>query len=191
MPSLLRPHLPHPSSSPPSPAPLLALPCLAFLLPRSHILSFQKAPFHRPLFHPPHHRAPVPLRTFVPSLHSDPPEFSTTLTSLLFLTIPSMIHPPKEGFATAGSGWPGGGRHPWYRMDRTFTDSTKLIRLNRDAPPVSSMKLRCSSCGIPIVGTGFSKFKCPGCGSTEQARCRQCRDQSVQYVCQDCGFVGP
>ncbi|MCK4614826.1 MAG: DUF1610 domain-containing protein [Thermoplasmata archaeon] len=53
------------------------------------------------------------------------------------------------------------------------------------------MNIRCSSCGIPIVGSGFSRFNCPNCGQVQINRCRHCRDQSVNYTCPECGFMGP
>jgi Zn-ribbon RNA-binding protein len=49
----------------------------------------------------------------------------------------------------------------------------------------------CSSCGVRLIGGGISFFKCPNCGAAEIGRCRQCRDQSVTYVCPNCGFKGP
>ena len=49
----------------------------------------------------------------------------------------------------------------------------------------------CSSCGIRLIGTGISFFPCPMCGNTEIGRCANCRDQSVSYLCPECGFEGP
>jgi predicted RNA-binding Zn-ribbon protein involved in translation (DUF1610 family) len=49
----------------------------------------------------------------------------------------------------------------------------------------------CSSCGKRLVGKGITYFKCPMCGQTEIGRCKQCRDQSVKYHCDKCGFTGP
>ncbi|MDR3282526.1 MAG: zinc finger domain-containing protein [Candidatus Methanoplasma sp.] len=49
----------------------------------------------------------------------------------------------------------------------------------------------CSSCGKRLVGRGNTFFKCPKCGAVEIGRCDQCRDQSVPYECEKCGFVGP
>ena len=49
----------------------------------------------------------------------------------------------------------------------------------------------CASCGIRLVGKGSVVFKCPGCGKADIGRCAQCRDQSVLFTCQDCGYEGP
>lgn len=50
---------------------------------------------------------------------------------------------------------------------------------------------RCASCGTRLTGKGNVIFKCPGCGAKELGRCPQCRDQSVEYRCPDCGYEGP
>ncbi|MCL4324171.1 MAG: zinc finger domain-containing protein [Candidatus Thermoplasmatota archaeon] len=49
----------------------------------------------------------------------------------------------------------------------------------------------CTSCGVPLVGRGSAYFPCPQCGNTTVGRCARCRDQSVEYTCPACGFVGP
>ena len=49
----------------------------------------------------------------------------------------------------------------------------------------------CASCGIRLVGKGSVVFKCPSCGKADIGRCAQCRDQSVLFTCQDCGYEGP
>ncbi len=49
----------------------------------------------------------------------------------------------------------------------------------------------CNSCGVRLTGEGDTVFKCPNCGKAIIGRCKQCRDQSVEYVCPECGFVGP
>lgn len=49
----------------------------------------------------------------------------------------------------------------------------------------------CSSCGIRLTGRGVTTFLCPGCSETTMGRCPQCRDQSVAYLCESCGFRGP
>jgi len=49
----------------------------------------------------------------------------------------------------------------------------------------------CSSCGKRLVGSGITFFKCPVCGDHEIGRCSNCRDQSVVYECDKCGFKGP
>lgn len=49
----------------------------------------------------------------------------------------------------------------------------------------------CASCGTRLIGIGDVVFKCPGCGVKQLGRCAQCRDQSVEYGCKDCGYEGP
>ena len=49
----------------------------------------------------------------------------------------------------------------------------------------------CASCGTRLIGKGDVVFMCPGCGVKELGRCAQCRDQSVEYGCPDCGYEGP
>jgi len=49
----------------------------------------------------------------------------------------------------------------------------------------------CASCGTRLVGQGDVIFKCPGCDVKQLGRCVQCRDQSVEYICPDCGYEGP
>ncbi len=49
----------------------------------------------------------------------------------------------------------------------------------------------CTSCGIRLIGKGVAYFPCPMCGEKEIGRCVTCRDQSVEYVCGSCGFIGP
>jgi len=49
----------------------------------------------------------------------------------------------------------------------------------------------CSSCGVRLVESGSTTFSCPQCGETVLGRCKQCRDQSVVFVCGKCGFQGP
>jgi predicted RNA-binding Zn-ribbon protein involved in translation (DUF1610 family) len=49
----------------------------------------------------------------------------------------------------------------------------------------------CTSCGIRLVGRGSVVFKCPRCAKAEIGRCPNCRDQSVVYVCPECGYEGP
>jgi len=51
--------------------------------------------------------------------------------------------------------------------------------------------LYCTSCGTGLVEIGYTVFKCPNCGKATIARCRRCRNQSVEYKCPECGFVGP
>ncbi|MEE8182632.1 MAG: zinc finger domain-containing protein [Thermoplasmata archaeon] len=50
---------------------------------------------------------------------------------------------------------------------------------------------RCSSCGVVMQRKGTAIFKCPACGEGTIGRCTQCRDQSVPYKCEVCGFEGP
>jgi predicted RNA-binding Zn-ribbon protein involved in translation (DUF1610 family) len=49
----------------------------------------------------------------------------------------------------------------------------------------------CSSCGVRLTGKGATSFPCPDCGDAAIGRCDQCRDQSVLYKCEACGFAGP
>jgi len=49
---------------------------------------------------------------------------------------------------------------------------------------------RCTSCNGELAETGATRFKCPVC-SNEVRRCYQCREQSIGYVCSQCGFRGP
>ncbi len=49
----------------------------------------------------------------------------------------------------------------------------------------------CASCGTRLIGKGDVVFKCPGCGIKMLGRCAQCRDQSIEYACPDCGHQGP
>ena len=51
--------------------------------------------------------------------------------------------------------------------------------------------IRCNSCGVTLSEKGDVSFRCPNCGKAIIGRCRNCRDQSVEYVCPECGFVGP
>ena len=50
---------------------------------------------------------------------------------------------------------------------------------------------KCTSCGKGLNEPGTTFFPCPNCGEVEIGRCMNCRDQSVKYVCSNCGFVGP
>ena len=50
---------------------------------------------------------------------------------------------------------------------------------------------KCMSCGIPLIDHTSVIFDCPDCGKEKIGRCPQCRDQSVNYTCKGCGFVGP
>ncbi len=59
------------------------------------------------------------------------------------------------------------------------------------ASPFSADEHRCSSCGISLTTRGSVTFVCPSCGKGIIGRCRQCRDQSVPYICRVCGFQGP
>ncbi len=49
----------------------------------------------------------------------------------------------------------------------------------------------CTSSGSRLVGRGDTSFPCPMCGNDNIGRSRQCRDQSVLYVCPSCSFTGP
>lgn len=49
----------------------------------------------------------------------------------------------------------------------------------------------CSSCGTRLLGKATTSFMCPACGEHALGRCAQCRDQSVKYRCDGCGFMGP
>ncbi|MEA3558098.1 MAG: zinc finger domain-containing protein [Candidatus Thermoplasmatota archaeon] len=60
-------------------------------------------------------------------------------------------------------------------------------RLNNMLP----IEDRCTSCGTPIQAPKSVKFKCPKCNDAYIVRCGQCRDQSANYICPACGFIGP
>lgn len=49
----------------------------------------------------------------------------------------------------------------------------------------------CSSCGIGLQDQGATSFRCPSCGQVTISRCANCRDLSVEYECEKCGFRGP
>ncbi|MEE9236633.1 MAG: zinc finger domain-containing protein [Thermoplasmata archaeon] len=50
---------------------------------------------------------------------------------------------------------------------------------------------RCVSCGQPLTEKGSVLFPCPMCGKAIIGRCGRCRNQSVSYACEECGFEGP
>ena len=50
---------------------------------------------------------------------------------------------------------------------------------------------RCNSCGVRLTMKHSTVFPCPKCGEKKIGRCAQCRDQSVAYACDACGFKGP
>ncbi|MHB8351413.1 MAG: zinc finger domain-containing protein [Thermoplasmata archaeon] len=56
---------------------------------------------------------------------------------------------------------------------------------------MTSVELRCTSCGSALSGRGATHFPCPDCGAETLGRCARCRDQSVAYRCPKCGFAGP
>ena len=49
----------------------------------------------------------------------------------------------------------------------------------------------CTSCGTRLVDKGTVVFACPACEKGTIGRCAQCRDQSVPFTCQECGYEGP
>jgi len=49
---------------------------------------------------------------------------------------------------------------------------------------------KCISCGKGLVEQGSATFPCPMCDGII-GRCSGCREQSVKYSCQKCGFTGP
>ncbi|MCK5177019.1 MAG: DUF1610 domain-containing protein [Candidatus Aenigmarchaeota archaeon] len=52
--------------------------------------------------------------------------------------------------------------------------------------------MKCISCGKNLSSTDdYSIFSCPECGKIEIVRCGQCKKKSVQYKCNECGFIGP
>ncbi|MCJ2520535.1 MAG: zinc finger domain-containing protein [Candidatus Thermoplasmatota archaeon] len=53
------------------------------------------------------------------------------------------------------------------------------------------MDSRCVSCGQPLTEKGSVLFPCPMCGKAIIGRCGRCRNQSVPYACEECGFEGP
>ncbi len=48
----------------------------------------------------------------------------------------------------------------------------------------------CTSCGVRLVERGYVNFPCPACDA-ELGRCVSCRQQSNEYTCKECGFMGP
>ena len=61
-------------------------------------------------------------------------------------------------------------------------------------PPVERKECEvCNSCGTPLVGKGYTKFKCINC-EIWIGRCRKCRTNSRKYLCgklDDVCFEGP
>ncbi len=51
-------------------------------------------------------------------------------------------------------------------------------------------ELKCTSCGVGVLGKNFVRFECPACGKEEIIRCLPCRKNLRNYTCK-CGFVGP
>ncbi|WP_298667127.1 zinc finger domain-containing protein [uncultured Methanofollis sp.] len=49
---------------------------------------------------------------------------------------------------------------------------------------------KCTSCKAPLSECGATRFNCPVCGN-EIRRCAQCREQSITYTCEKCGYQGP
>ena len=56
---------------------------------------------------------------------------------------------------------------------------------------MAKLTQNCSSCGTRLLGKATTTFACPACGEAHVGRCAQCRDQSVAYRCDSCGFTGP
>jgi len=56
----------------------------------------------------------------------------------------------------------------------------------------SDEEVFCTSCGRKITyERGVVAFRCPNCGEAIIIRCNICRKQANEYVCPNCGFVGP
>ncbi len=50
----------------------------------------------------------------------------------------------------------------------------------------------CTSCGRKVTyERGVVAFRCPNCGEAIIIRCSICRKQANEYVCPNCGFIGP
>lgn len=49
---------------------------------------------------------------------------------------------------------------------------------------------KCTSCNVEVE-QDFTKFKCPKCGKATIVRCNRCKSISKEYVCPECGFIGP
>jgi len=62
---------------------------------------------------------------------------------------------------------------------------------NISVPIFMDKEYACASCGTRLTGKGDVVFSCPGCGAKMLGRCAQCRDQSVEFACPDCGYAGP
>ncbi|MEM5825846.1 MAG: zinc finger domain-containing protein [Candidatus Aenigmatarchaeota archaeon] len=55
-----------------------------------------------------------------------------------------------------------------------------------------SKKLECSSCKKNLISEeGWVKFPCPSCEKVIIFRCKHCREFSITYTCENCGFQGP
>ena len=51
---------------------------------------------------------------------------------------------------------------------------------------------KCSSCSVDITNSnGAAEFNCPNCGKYRFVRCKDCRANSIKYVCTECEFEGP
>ncbi|MGI6589124.1 MAG: zinc finger domain-containing protein [Candidatus Iainarchaeum sp.] len=48
----------------------------------------------------------------------------------------------------------------------------------------------CTTCN-KVVTSNHIEFKCPSCGKTNIVRCASCKEDSKEYKCKECGFVGP
>ena len=49
---------------------------------------------------------------------------------------------------------------------------------------------RCSTCNRELINE-FVEFKCPACGKSRMVRCMSCEQNTVNYTCTECGFIGP
>lgn len=51
---------------------------------------------------------------------------------------------------------------------------------------------KCSTCGFDVTSKrNFTRFLCPSCGKGDIIRCSTCKTGSNEFVCSECGFVGP
>ena len=71
-----------------------------------------------------------------------------------------------------------------------FISEKQLVAATTEAVSLK-VKETCTSCGVRLIGQATTSFLCPNCGEGKLGRCAQCRDQSVEYLCAHCGFVGP
>ncbi|MCX6803422.1 MAG: zinc finger domain-containing protein [Candidatus Diapherotrites archaeon] len=48
----------------------------------------------------------------------------------------------------------------------------------------------CTTCN-KVVTKSHIEFRCPSCSKSLIVRCAHCKENSKEYSCKECGFVGP